>query len=683
MWYLFFLIIYGVFADKVIWDGDEHDFEASRRIIMLTDRKEDIGSGKVDIKNSKLSKEIHILPYMVLKNIRILELDISEYKTGEAGIMINSKDGDKYYQIFGQVHRDVSFFTKYEYSTCQLFHCEPGLFFLHYEADDDFVEKKVTDFYGIFYTKFISNDMYFKLDKFELYRDMYPLIICPYTRWTSTFSGVEFVPQDKSGIVFKKFSERQILLPGYNRSYDSNFFVCGHLKYMDDTELTVGHEINYIESKINGSSFQFKKYEDTNELWTCDTNESPKDYFHFIYSKNKQSDNKMRYVEYNMLEKNYLYYDDVIYLYKKNQRVLRLLEKAGVEHGDKTIIIKPKCANTLSPRKGIVKLVNTKNSVIVSGSNETQTMYVQEDMLNVVNEFKCQIFIDGAEKNSYLSKFYDNEVEFSLVSKDTSGNKIIHNNILFKNNVNSFDKYECELNVKNSFFNYTNYIENLAFITVPTNLSITNKNEVWKGQNYILIQCPDKFSTIGVIDSMEVIISKTESYNSLQNNNEIMFYDEDNFKRFRHIDLFAKNITIEDVTTKCAYKTSNNATFSIVKNGKVLNKIITGSNNNNTNASNLTIIILISLATIIFALITSFIILTLVRTALLRIKKRKQKRNGSLGDLSASSLSSLSSSSSSLSSYSSQSKSGVSSQMNSESRSTSASNNLQKYTKRY
>ncbi|CEF65021.1 Hypothetical protein SRAE_1000327400 [Strongyloides ratti] len=614
MWLIFFFAISTIFANKVIWNGDNYDFDVTTSAKLIPGENV-IGSGSVNKKNSKLTQVIDIFPHMTMKNVRILNLNINKYKSGNAGFKITIDKNHKNNQMFGQGHASDDYFIKISYSTCQLLHCEGGIYLLHKKPSTNFIAKNITNFYGAFYLKFISNDMFFLLDEFNIYDNEFPLITCPYIKWTSLYSGTKFVPLENSGIIFKKFQERQILVPGYQRNKYSNIFICGYLIYIDNSKLTIGHKITYHQQ----SDLKIKTFDNPKDIWICNSNDSPSKYFHFAFSKNIKGNNKMRYIKYDLLKENNLYYDDVIYLYDKNNEVIKELKEYGVIDFKGMKIVKPKCANKLSPRKGIVKIVNENKIKVSNTNNDIEIMYVNEDMLNNITSYKCKIIIDGVKENPYLSNFYEHETELLLVSKDIFENKIIHKNIVFKNNFNGFEKYSCDINVKNKFFNDISYIKNLTFVTIPINSSVSMKKEFWNTKDDILIQCPIKITTIGTFYSMIVIVSENLLYKKTLNDNSKMFYNEDNFIRFRHLDLLVKDISLQNVTTKCIYKTYKNMTFSITKNGKILNFIFYQFTNN----TNYLFFIMLVLG----ILIVIFIIFVIIIIIIKKKKPIKESKN--------------------------------------------------------
>uniref|UniRef100_A0A0K0EUL0 YopX domain-containing protein n=1 Tax=Strongyloides venezuelensis TaxID=75913 RepID=A0A0K0EUL0_STRVS len=142
---------------------------------------------------------------------------------------------------------------------------------------------KLTELKGIFYLKFATNDMIFRLDEFTIDGHNFPLILCSYKNWLGKYSTTNFVSYEKAGIEFSSLREHQILLPDYPRKDDVDVFICGCIVFEDGSQLTIGHE---IEIKDYCSTGSIRSIIDIQHIWKCSKGEDATDYYYFIHSYN-------------------------------------------------------------------------------------------------------------------------------------------------------------------------------------------------------------------------------------------------------------------------------------------------------------------------------------------------------------------------------------------------------------
>uniref|UniRef100_A0A0N5CGG0 6-cysteine protein n=1 Tax=Strongyloides papillosus TaxID=174720 RepID=A0A0N5CGG0_STREA len=424
MWILFFFLVSQALTEEWIWDGNKRGSGATRKALCICENyHETVWSGAVDKRSKHLTKDINFLNNMILRNIKILEVNVTKYEAGNIGVRVDGKGNghNAERQIFGILHNNNNYFYKNAGSTCQISYCENGLFFITPKDEYGMYSAKVDDFEEIFYQKFVTNDMKFRLDKFSIDRNNFPLIICPYKNYVSIRSATNFIPYETNGIIFSNFQERQILLSGYPRSDDSDIFVCGYIKYEDGSQLTISYE---IEIKDYYKIDSIKSISDFQHIWKCSEGEATTDYHYFIYSYNFEGNHKMSHILKDSVDKNKFYYNDTMYLY--NEAYTKDLKNMvnGIRHGYVLNPIKPDCKWKLPQLKFKIRLVSPDGSKIFDSKDGIQIMDVREDMLNKDIYYKCKIVIEEATRHPFLSNYYDQVMEVLLVSRDDDGNKI-------------------------------------------------------------------------------------------------------------------------------------------------------------------------------------------------------------------------------------------------------------------
>uniref|UniRef100_A0A0N5B981 6-cysteine protein n=1 Tax=Strongyloides papillosus TaxID=174720 RepID=A0A0N5B981_STREA len=616
MWILFFFLISQTLTKEWIWDGNKRWQNVGREIVYIGSA-EGIWQGSVGEISKRLTKGITFLNYMTLKNIKIFEANITNYKPGRIGVHLagigEKHEHNAHKQIFAVTYMDRNYFFNSHHTTCQISYCENGLFFISNINADDMYKAKVDDFEEIFYLKFVTSDMNFRLDRFTITENNFPLILCPYKTWVGIQSGTKFIPYETNGIIFSNFFERQILLPGYPRSEDSDIFVCGYIKYEDGSQLTISHE---IEIKDYYKIDSIKSINDFQHIWKCSEGEATTDYHYFIYSYNFEGNHKMKHILKDSVDKNKFYYNDTMYLYKETYTKDLKNVKNRIGHGYVMNPIKPDCRWKLPQLKFKIRLVSLDGSKIFDSKDGIQIMDVRENMLNKDIYYKCKIVIEEATRHPFLSNYYDQIMEVLLVSKDDDGNKIFHDKIKFDKSFDGFKKYECEIRYKNKDFKYNHPIEKLSFLAIPSNVSITNKNETWRVKDDVVIQCQRKISNIGEIDGIRLQLSKNIFIEYSNVTTGGIFNVVGHFVRSNYRNLIKskkqKDMDIKYLTTQCNYKVKGGKRFSIVKSGTVLQKttifkikkVFKDKGNDKTLLIGLIIGILILLLSILFAIIS-------------------------------------------------------------------------------
>uniref|UniRef100_A0A0K0FMU2 Ig-like domain-containing protein n=1 Tax=Strongyloides venezuelensis TaxID=75913 RepID=A0A0K0FMU2_STRVS len=640
MKFLIFLIFSQILADQVIWDGKNNDFSTNYQALLMSSQTNVavvVGEGYVNTSSQILSESINFNKNLELRNIKILEIDISKYQPGKIGIIMRVKIGLSGGVLYMRGKRSNALLETSNDTTCQLSECEVGLYLFSNDNHKEINDIDNNDVLGIFYVKLTTSDMNLRLGKFLIYKNQFPLIICPDENWLIKENGLVFVPFETNGVSLNNFNKRYLMLAGYPRSDDTDIFVCGYIKYVDGSRLTISHEIEirknheHVEDESDvAPNDEVKTFKGIGDIRNCKESTDNENYYHFIFSHNVKEYHKMKYIERDLLAKNQIYYNDNIYLYDSNGEKIEYLGSKSIKNGDALPFINPTCIREIPQLKFKLNLLSSNGNKIFESSQNIEILNVHNDMLNKDNFFKCEIVIDEATTYPYLSKFYDREMEVFLISKDDLGNRITHNKIKFKNNLEGFKKYECEIRLKNSNFKYEYPIENLTFITMPKDISIPQQNEEWKTRDDIVVQCSSRISNMAKLENIKVLLSKNLVVEFSNSKNEKNFVEEDGFIKFKYEHLFEEDVYVTNITTECIYKTLNQKTISIIKNGRLLEKIIVKKNNNINNSKKVDednqtkaiIGIVVGVLIIIVAIIVSIIILVRIKYT-----NKKKKRN--------------------------------------------------------
>uniref|UniRef100_A0A0K0EZP3 T9SS type A sorting domain-containing protein n=1 Tax=Strongyloides venezuelensis TaxID=75913 RepID=A0A0K0EZP3_STRVS len=648
---LIFFLISQVLTEKPIWNGNEKGKDLEREVAYINNIQEVLWLGTVNKDSKSLPKDITFLKRVTLRNIKILEANITKYEPSRIGVRFQQKNANtNYHLIFGGAYLNNTYFFKMDYTTCQMSYCENGLYFESSIREDyiNMLNVELSQLETVFYLKYVTSDMNFRLDRFTITGSNFPLILCPYKGWVAMYSGTEFIPYKTSGITFPNLLERQILLPGYPRSDDINIFICGYIKYDDGSQLTISHE---IEIKDYYNTDPIKPIKNFQHVWKCSEGDTI-DYHHFIYSYNGKGNHKMRHIKKDSLNGNQFYFNDTIYLYSEaDTREISQLQ-GGITDSYTMKQIEPICEWKLPQLKFKLRLESFDGSKILDGKRDVQILDVRENMLNKDIYYKCKIVIEEATRHPFLSNYYDQVMETLLVSKDDNGDIIFHDKIKFDNSFDGFKKYECAIIYKNKDFVYAYRVENLSFLTMPSNISITNQNETWRVRDDIVIQCQKRILDIGKIDSIKVEISENAFIEYSNVTSDDIFKVEGDFVRSNYINLLKnKNKTYSDVKhlkTICNYKLAGGKMFSIIKSGTILEKtVITNQSGNhkkkrNKNQKNVIISLIVGILILVFAIILAITTVFVVKCINKKRRGRKDSSKSSSSSFSSNSKSSVS-----------------------------------------
>uniref|UniRef100_A0A0N5CGM1 6-cysteine protein n=1 Tax=Strongyloides papillosus TaxID=174720 RepID=A0A0N5CGM1_STREA len=583
---LIFLLVSQTLTFKVEWDGKKDGTPRTYKLFNLQSVKVFWESQDHNTTQEYLPVPLTISDILLVNNAKIVEANASDY-VPDGNIIAFQVHGIKSLYV-AVVYDEKNYFNVYHLQTCQIAHCENGLTLIPPTNEiPKIFGPEVNKYDDIIYVKYITEDMNLKLYVFQISGDDFPLVICPYKGWVSIYSGTEFIPyEETNGIMYDQFRHRQIILPAYPRNDDTDVFVCGSIKYKDGSQLTISYKMeveNYYDIKSN------EPINDIEAIWKCSESNKISDNYYFLYSKNDKIRNKMKYIKYDSRDNAKFYYNDTMYIYKNNDE-LKMLKKDGYKAHENKInftTITPSCKRTLPQLKFKLKLVSPDGTNTFDSKNETKILDVTEDMLNKELNYKCKIFVEEASNHPFLSNYYDDVMEVSLVSKDDDGNTILHDTIMFKDNFDGFKKYECEIRLKDNNFKYKYATENLSFITIPSNLSIKNQSEEWRVKEDVVIQCQRRLSNIGEIDRIKVEVPESflVEYSNLTSNG--IFNIEGDYVRANYDNLIKskgkKNGNIKSITTICIYKALGGKLLSIFKSGTILQKTIITQKVNKSN----------------------------------------------------------------------------------------------------
>uniref|UniRef100_A0A0N5CGG2 Ig-like domain-containing protein n=1 Tax=Strongyloides papillosus TaxID=174720 RepID=A0A0N5CGG2_STREA len=572
MWILIFLLISQSLTEKSIWDGNKRGLEFFRDVTFMDNDQNIFWQGDISRKGKTLIKDITFLKYVTLRNVKILEVDINKYVPRITGVHFQIKNGNKRQSVImrgTQSKKRVAY--TFNIIKCQISFCDVGFKYMTDSKGTDMLHVKLNDLKGIFYLKFVTNDMILRLDKFNIDGYNFPLILCPYKNWVNKYSGTTFVPYERNGIEFSSLRGHQILLPGYPRNDDIDVFVCGYINYEDGSQLTIGHEIAIKDYYSTGS---IKSISDFQHIWKCSEGEAAADYYYFIHTYNVEGNHKMRQITKDSVNKNKFYYNDIMYLYKKADTRNLMNMKNGIQDDYVMKQINPTCKWKLPHLKYKLRLVSFDGSGFYDSGDYTNIINIHKDTLNKNTYYKCEIVIEEAAKYPFLSNYYDKVMDVVLVSRDDYGNKIFHDKIKFDDTYDGFKKYECEVRHKNDDFWYGYPSEILSFLTISSDIPVTYEDDTWRLKDDVIVQCQRNISNIGEIDSIRVHLSKNVFIGYSNVTNSSMFSVDGDFVTLRNRNLMKINkqedVDIKYLITQCNYKVKGEKKTVIIENNPIL-----------------------------------------------------------------------------------------------------------------
>uniref|UniRef100_A0AAF5CQ02 Uncharacterized protein n=1 Tax=Strongyloides stercoralis TaxID=6248 RepID=A0AAF5CQ02_STRER len=653
------------------WDGFGHIYVFERYVTNYHNQN----GREVKFKNNgpETSKEIYLFEHLVLQRVQIFEINITFAQTRSDGIRVSYAKNSNLYQTITVGHPKKEHLIQSTLNTCHLLHCQNGFIFIHSKKSGmDIIELKISDFTQIVYEKFITDSGKLLFGPINIEGNHFPLILCPYYDWVNTFSKVTFNPKEKNGIKYSSFGNSHILLPIYPRHSYSTMFICGEMEYIDETKLDIGYEI-IIEKRTK--KLEVKELNLLKNTLSCKDELSEQSYYYFAYSINNNKEATMKNIFINNFKDFRIYHNNIIYMYDKNGKKIKELEKKGFNFLSETVnnkynypIIKPSCAKRVKPLNASLKVFTESGEEIKFSENQENSdikrFLIDKNIMEKKNKYECRIVIDNINGKEYLKDFYNNVFVGKLISIDDNGNEKIIKTLEFKKNFEGFGKYSCILSSLDGkkLHKDSKYIKPITFETFPSEMIKEIQKTTWQSVRTIIIDCNKKIYNFAKLSDMYVIFSKTSKYKYSVKNETVMFFEENEFVRFKHMDYNFNENNLTKINYHCIYSTSSNATFTIKKSGIILEKEISIlKEDNKSKTSTILIVILILLITGIFcAIIISIIIIKKAKKA----KKLRKKlglnsfiSNSAMSSSSMSTSTSLSDLSSSISDKSSYSKS--------------------------
>ncbi|CEF62776.1 Hypothetical protein SRAE_1000104500 [Strongyloides ratti] len=563
------------------------------------------------------------------------------------GVRFFHKNENEYKQTITTGRSENEYLTDSKEISCHLSHCEIGLLFYHKtKTGMKFFNDKITDFYQIVYMKYVTNSGKLLFSQITIESNNFPLILCPNKGWVNKFSSSQYIPIEKEGIIFEKLLNRHIFVPIYSKHADTNVFICGEVRYLDGTKLKIGYEIK--NKKIN--ELKVESINLLNEKLSCKNDRPENDFYHFSYNSYNSKVSKMKFIDKANIQNSNIYYDSIIYLYdKKNYKIKELEEHAYsffLEIGHSEYYYpraKPSCAKFVKPLNASLKVFTTDDEEIKFSESKNnpniKIFSIDKSLMNIRKEYDCRIEVDNIKENIHLKNFYKNTFIAKLVSIDDFDNEKNVTTLEFKNNFEGYGRYSCILTSLNGekLHKDAEYIKPLTFETFPIGMMEEIQKITWPSINTVTISCKKKISNFAKLQDMHVIFSETSQYRNSINEEMSMFFDDDDFVKFKHGDYFYKVNKIEDIIYHCKYQTNGNISFTIKTKGIILENEI-----KNSMYQTILIVVFIVVVTAIFIGIIVGIIL------LKKAKKAKQlrKKLGLNSEMSKSEFSSTSMSSS-------------------------------------
>uniref|UniRef100_A0A0N4ZJU6 Peptidase A1 domain-containing protein n=1 Tax=Parastrongyloides trichosuri TaxID=131310 RepID=A0A0N4ZJU6_PARTI len=273
----FIILLEFVLSDLPVWDSNRYIFEAYLKSWSLKSKY----YYKENPSKRIYNKDIKALDYIILRNLPIITIDVTNYESEELGIVFEEYKSSPKQTITMNYNKDY-YLIESSRASCHLSFCEIGLFFYHYSVyGQDIVTKKVTDFAMVLYVMLTSESGIFYISKLAINQNHYPLMVCPYTVWTTEYGKVKFHPFVTSGIEYASFRKRHILAPIYPQAKYEGNFIFGEIEYVDETKLKVGFQ---LDKKYGFTDISVGMIGNINENIVCLSTNSEKDYIYFTYN---------------------------------------------------------------------------------------------------------------------------------------------------------------------------------------------------------------------------------------------------------------------------------------------------------------------------------------------------------------------------------------------------------------
>uniref|UniRef100_A0A0N4Z657 6-cysteine protein n=1 Tax=Parastrongyloides trichosuri TaxID=131310 RepID=A0A0N4Z657_PARTI len=627
-----FLIFFSLYiitgCNKFVWDANQKDSTNIERELATLHKDEYLNIvGIVNNSSDRLSALLNLTENVTLSNVKILSLDISNLKPSLNGFRIRDRH-NRYdnNQFFANKHGNEKYITKSGRSSCQLYHCEVGLYILHKNANEnDILSDKIKEISDAFYIKLITLDMKFTFHNFTINGNKFPLVVCPYDKWVISRSGLAFEPYDRNGFFYPEFHGMHIILPAYPRDNHAEYFTCGDMVYADSTRLKIVYEF-----KKNNSNFM--RIEDINLMHgdlICGAEHKPTDYLHFSYDEYNKS---MKYINISALHNEFLYYGDIVYLYSIDDEEL-IKMKNGSEVFNFSFPkkeVEPLCAKKLIQLPATINLyIDDKlekfSSPLRSSAVDIKIIRITTEMLNKDYKFDCKIDLKKIKDKKFISKYYDKVVKGIFVKYDKDGNKKFINKISFtENDFTTYGKYKCipEIIRNQGTKDIIDLVKNITIIIVP---KLDSKKEIWGNQYKVSIFCPKKLHRFANLEDF-VIKPCKGNLCDLKKNKEFFDTNGDNVI-FKHDKFFEKGFKIYNVTIKCSYKTIDGIKFDTRRDISVLEKVYESQNDKKKDKMDIKSILL-CFAIVMFGLL--FLAVTINGILFYFVRRKKKDKLDSL-----------------------------------------------------
>uniref|UniRef100_A0A0N5A2X3 Ig-like domain-containing protein n=1 Tax=Parastrongyloides trichosuri TaxID=131310 RepID=A0A0N5A2X3_PARTI len=559
-----FKVRFLIYSNKPVWDGkkDADNRKVKFNIKALSNDGIKYVAEIKEIGQIYYEGEIDVLNYIVLKNIPFLLIDVTEFNSADRGFRADLN-------IEHYVKQTISFNSKNQnliestQSSCYILHCEIGLYYHHNSiAGKGLKTHKVTDFLAIFYVKVTTANNIFLITKFEYEGDRYPLVICPYNDWLSPLSGAQFILSGHKGRIIKKFNDRHMLLPIYPRAPNSDKFLLGKIKYIDNTSINVGFEIKMIGSNVN---MEVQDINVINGKFVCEPSDEETYYYHFSHSfTNGENEMEMEYVNVVSPGIPSIYHDQTIYLYKWKGSPIEALINDGLDYngGNDPPSLKPSCKKKILPLHGKMVLLGENGKEIhLDDKNNKQFLYVNQSELNVPQKLICSIVIENSPIEGYGINFYKKTFREILVTADGTNEVKKENQLLFTNALDDFGAYKCTVEDvnKGELHKHHTFIKELTFEAVPIFDSIINRTISWDNTEGVVIECSNKIKGFATLKEMTVKLGSDKQYVMANSNVGTFFISTVNKTTLKQE--YFKSANVKDVYFDCLYSTYLNFEF--------------------------------------------------------------------------------------------------------------------------
>uniref|UniRef100_A0A0N4ZGN5 Ig-like domain-containing protein n=1 Tax=Parastrongyloides trichosuri TaxID=131310 RepID=A0A0N4ZGN5_PARTI len=509
-----------------------------------------MSNSKTYASNSRHNKDIKALDYIILRNVPIIKIDVTDHNPEEHGLLFDKYQPSPIQTIILNYEKNV-YLKESQHASCHLSFCEIGLIFYHNsEKGQDIVNKKVTDFAMVLYVMLTSDE-------------------------------AKFHPFVTSGIEYASFRKRHILAPIYPQTKYEGNFIFGEIEYVDETKLKVGFK---LDKKYDSTDISVGTIGNINENIVCLSTNSEKDYFHFTYNDINKDNIEMNYINLQSNKKPSIYHGDIIYIYPSSSQTLDKLSKDGYNfpYRHETSnhyppITDVSCVKNVPPLSAEMKLFTDNGEELILKKNEkflnSKTLYVNKTLLDRTFNIYCKIVPTFKTQKFNIDNFYDKTFKTHFISEDSSGNPTTITNLRLSKNLENFGLYKCifQSAFGGSLHNDHNLIENLSKIYIlPSDDKAFIKDEIWENINKVVIKCDSKVKNYGIYDDMEIIINGKSMFRNSDSKAREYFVKDDKHIIFKYNLFNGTDSNIKNIVYICKYKTDTEISFTRQFNGTII-----------------------------------------------------------------------------------------------------------------